>query len=175
MAATPKPLDRRTLRPAAFLGRSVVIGLDQGDPRLTTDLAPAIARLNAADHFVFFITNEPSVAAGAITQDAMEKRHVRLRLELLELGARIDDLRTCPYHPDATVAAYKRESDWRIPKPGMILDLMRFWPVDLERSFVMGTDADMQAARTAQIAGHRFEGGDLLAFVEDVLGHENPR
>jgi D-glycero-D-manno-heptose 1,7-bisphosphate phosphatase len=176
----PQTLDRRTLRPAAFLNRLGVLNQDGGSiesyDRIhwAANAAATVRRLNDAGNFVFVITNEPGVANASITEEEMEKLHVRLRLELLQQGARIDDLRACPYHPQATSAAYKRDSDWRIPKPGMILDLMRYWPIDLERSFVIGNDMDMQAAQAGQIAGYLFEGGDLLAFVESILRNEKP-
>jgi D-glycero-D-manno-heptose 1,7-bisphosphate phosphatase len=52
----------------------------------------------------------------------------------------------------------------------MIHDLMEHWPVCREGSFVIGDRAsDIEAAKAAGLPGFLFAGGDLDAFVADVM------
>ncbi len=63
-----------------------------------------------------------------------------------------------------------RIPEWRKPKPGMILDLMRVWPVETKGSFLVGDkDTDLRAATAVGIRGCLFSGGDLSTFVEQCL------
>ncbi len=92
--------------------------------------------------------------------------------QLRGAGARFDDIRYCPHHPEGKVEAYARACDCRKPKAGMILDLMRNWPVIREGSLVVGnSDDDMQAARGAGLHGIRYDGGNL----DELLAANLPR
>ena len=52
----------------------------------------------------------------------------------------------------------------------MIHDLMAHWPVRLQGSFVVGDrDSDIEAATAAGLPGFLFAGGDLDAFVAEVM------
>jgi D-glycero-D-manno-heptose 1,7-bisphosphate phosphatase len=55
----------------------------------------------------------------------------------------------------------------------MIVDLMDHWPVRHEGSFVIGDrKTDIEAANAVRLPGYLFAGGDLDAFVADILEHQ---
>jgi len=169
-------IPQRRRRPALFLDRDGVINSDDGyigsvDRFAWIDGArEAIHRANRLGYYVFVVTNQSGIARGYFTEEDYRSVKDHVRAGLAEIGAHIDDERYCPFHEDGVVDAYRRESDLRKPHPGMLVELMRRWPVDLSRSLMVGDkESDLAAATAAGIRGHLFSGGNLDAFLEPLL------
>ena len=85
-------------------------------------------------------TNQSGVARGMFTEENVHAVNARLDELLLDQNpaAVIDRHEYCPFHPEAVVEAYRKESDLRKPKPGMILQAAQRLALDLSRSWVIG-------------------------------------
>ena len=155
-------------RPAVFFDRDGTVNADKGYTHRPDDLiflpgaVAAVKRVNDLGWYAFLVTNQSGVARGYFTETDVQVFHTHMQDQLRTAGARFDDIRYCPHHPEGKVEAYARACDCRKPKAGMILDLMRKWPVIREGSLVVGnSDSDMQAARGAGLRAIRYDGGNL--------------
>lgn len=166
-------------RPAVFLAREGVLNVDTGYPhrpdqiKWTEGAHEAVKLFNDSGYFVFVVTNQPGIAHGLYEEETVRSLHRWMNAELIKNGAHIDDWRYCPFHPDAALSAYRAPHPWRKPCAGMLLDLMKHWPIDDTRSFLIGErETDLKAARYARLPGYLFQGGSLADFAADCLaGH----
>lgn len=163
-------------RPAVFFDRDGTLNHDGGYTHRVEDLVwmpqarEAIAHINERGYFVFVVTNQAGIARGYYDDGAVTAFHGAMQASLASVGGHVDAFEWCPHHPEAAIAAYRRDCSRRKPGPGMLLDLMAAWPVDTERSFLIGnSSADMEAARAAGLRALRYEGGSLVDIVAQLL------
>jgi D-glycero-D-manno-heptose 1,7-bisphosphate phosphatase len=163
-------------RPALFLDRDGVLNQDHGyvGRRAQWDWTPgaldAVKLATDNGWHVFVVTNQSGVARGLYTEADVKTLMAWMEDEVRRHGGTIDDTRYCPFHPDGTVPAYRRDSDWRKPGPGMILNLITDWELNPQHCVLIGDqDTDMTAAAAARIAGTMFDGVNLRHTVAGIL------
>jgi len=140
-------------RRAAFLDRDGVLNaavVREGKPYppasaaevvILPGVAEALCRLKAAGYLIIVVSNQPDVARGTTTREAVEAINARLAAELP-----IDEFRTC-YHDAADNCPCRK------PKPGMLLAAAREHDLDLFACFMAGDRwRDVEAGRNAGCA-----------------------
>lgn len=159
-------------RPALFLDRDGVLNHDDNYVgtverlRWMEGAAEAVRAANDAGAYVFVVTNQAGVARGYYQEEDVRALHRWMADALRSKGAHIDDWRYCPFHPEATLPEYRQAHPFRKPEPGMLLDLMAHWPVDLKRSLMVGDQpSDMAAAAAAGVASLKFSAGNLAQAI----------
>ena len=180
-AAAQSEIPAQLHRPAVFFDRDGVLNLDLVHVgsidrfHWIEGAIGAIRTLNDRGYLVFVVTNQAGVAKGLYQEKDVVALHAHMQEELAAHGAHIDDFRYCPYHADATVPAYRRESPMRKPSPGMLLDLLDNWRVDVSKSFLIGDkESDIAAAEAAGMPGYLYKAGDLNEFLRDRPGLMKP-
>jgi len=135
---------------AVFLDRDGVINqaiLIDGKPTspmtlkeliIRDDAFDALTRLKRAHYLLIVVTNQPDVARQKISKQLIEQFHTHLRSKLP-----IDQIFVC-YHDDSD------HCDCRKPKPGLLLQAVKPYHIDLSASFMIGDRwRDVQAGKKA--------------------------
>jgi D,D-heptose 1,7-bisphosphate phosphatase len=164
-------------QPAVFLDRDGTLNDDIGYVYRIADFhwlpgaLNAVRRLNESGYYVFIVTNQSGVARGLYDETAIRDLHDWMNKELRAAGAHIDDIRYCPHHPQASIAAYRTTCSCRKPAAGMLLDLMNVWPVIRDTSIMIGDrESDAAAGSAAGIASAIVPPGGLESYVDQLLG-----
>jgi D,D-heptose 1,7-bisphosphate phosphatase len=173
LAQTAIPQRRR--RGAVFFDRDGTLNADPGyilqpDKLLFLPGAiRAVKRVNDVGYYAFLVTNQAGVAKGHFKESDVISFNANLQRRLRASGAHFDDVRYCPDHPEGLIERYRRDSEWRKPAPGMLLDLMHAWPIVREESLMVGDkESDVLAAEAAGVRGVLFGGGDLDKLLGSI-------
>ncbi|MBI4790447.1 MAG: HAD family hydrolase [Chloroflexi bacterium] len=139
------------MRRAVFLDRDGVINraiVRDGKPyppsnvdelEIVPGAADALARLRDAGYHLVVVTNQPDVARGTRTKQAVEEIHEAL----VKSGLAVDAFKVC-YHDDID------QCNCRKPAPGLLLTTAQEEGIDLTGSFMVGDRwRDVEAGQRA--------------------------
>lgn len=162
---------------ALLLDRDGVINVDHGFVGTIDrfEFRPGIFDLiRAAEDFGYrsvVITNQSGIGRGLYSEGEFQRLSAWMIATAGRHGAVIADVFHCPYHPLAEQEPFRRDSFWRKPNPGMILEARDRLGLDLARSIFVGDrPSDMRAARAAEV-GTRI----LISETQDVVDDATDR
>ncbi len=142
---------------AIFLDRDGTIIEDPGyinnpeQVKLLAGSTEALIELKELGYKLIVVSNQSGVARGIVSERTLKEIHERLNELLAEKQASLDAIYYCPYHPEGSVARYRKESEWRKPNPGMLLAAAQQFDIDLENSWMIGNSGrDIEAGRRAE-------------------------
>lgn len=148
------------MRRAVFLDRDGTLNEEMGyinhlsRLRLLPGAAQAVRLLNEAGWPAVVVSNQSGVARGYFPPRLLFEVEARLTAELAEEGARLEAFYYCLHHPQAALAAYRRECECRKPRPGLLLEAARELGLDLARSWLIGDRLlDIETAHQAGAKG----------------------
>jgi D-glycero-D-manno-heptose 1,7-bisphosphate phosphatase len=140
-------------RRALLLDRDGVVNIDHGyvgkreQFEFMPGLFPFLRAVQDRGFRLAVITNQSGVARGFYTRQDYEKLTAWMRGELAKESIAIDHVFACFECEDGTDPAYSRQSFWRKPNPGMVLEAVQRMRLDPARSAFLGDHIrDMQAA-----------------------------
>lgn len=161
-------------RPAVFLDRDGVVNraiVRDGKPfspmqvcefRVLPGVVETCDRLAAAGLPIVVVTNQPEVARGRLSIDALDDMHAELWRSLP-----ITEIIVCP-HDNKDMCSCRK------PLPGMILDAAQRHNIDLSRSVMVGDRAsDIRAGKAAGCMTIRIGSGYRDEDEVTADGHAN--
>lgn len=161
---------------AVFFDRDGTLNVDANylhrieDFRWLGDAVDAIKYVNEKGILAIVATNQSGVARGFFPESDVKKIHDYMNEELKKYGAHIDGFYYCPHHPNAEIAAYRKDCDCRKPKAGLLYRAAKDFGIDLSRSVMIGDmERDALCGENAGAKGVVYDGGSLLELVKKFV------
>lgn len=150
--------------PALFLDRDGVINIDHAyvyrkeDFEFVDGIFELVAAAKKAGYLIVVVTNQAGIGRGYYTAADFYELMNWVREQFAARNGCIDGVYFCPDHPEYGLGEYRRESKFRKPAPGMLLQAANELDIDLETSILVGDKvSDVEAGKAAGV-------GTLLYF-----------
>ncbi|MFV0269293.1 MAG: D-glycero-alpha-D-manno-heptose-1,7-bisphosphate 7-phosphatase [Draconibacterium sp.] len=144
-------MQEKTKRKALFLDRDGTINIDKDylfrieDFEFQPGIFDLIRSYSDQDYLIFIITNQSGIARGYYTENDYFQLTQWMTEQLRTNGIHVEKVYHCSHHPEITGSCTCRK-----PKPGLIVQALKEYPVDPERSVLIGDkERDILAGQNA--------------------------
>ena len=145
-------------KPAVFLDRDGVINYDYGyisnfkQFKFRPGVIKGLQYLRKQNFKIFIVTNQSGIARGLFTETDLKLFHSKLKKKLLLKKIKIDEIKYSPFHPKGIIKKYAKNHKSRKPGNLMIRQLLKKWPINLKKSFMIGDRlSDKKCAKRSKL------------------------
>jgi D-glycero-D-manno-heptose 1,7-bisphosphate phosphatase len=146
------------LKKALFLDRDGTINIDKycvhkiNDFQFIDGVFETLCEIQKRGYLLIIVTNQSGIGRGMYSEEDFLILSDWMNAEFLKHDVTINGLYYSPYHPDLAKAEFKKHTNCRKPRPGMILKATNDYSIDLSRSFLVGDkETDIMAGINAGI------------------------
>jgi D,D-heptose 1,7-bisphosphate phosphatase len=147
-----------TTKPAVFFDRDGVINYNYGHVfkfknfKFKPGIIKTFKFLSKKNIYIFIVTNQAGIAKGLYTIKDFHILHKKIKEYLANKKIFINDVKFCPFHPQATIKKYKKISNYRKPGNLMIEEIFFDWNILRTKSFMIGDSvSDKLAAKKSKL------------------------
>ncbi|MGL4977238.1 MAG: D-glycero-beta-D-manno-heptose 1,7-bisphosphate 7-phosphatase [Cetobacterium sp.] len=144
------------MKKVIFLDRDGTINVEKSylhkweDFEFEKNVIEGLKELKKMGYEFIVVTNQSGIARGYYSEDDLKALNSEMVKELKKYDIDILECYYCPHHPDKGLEQYRKECDCRKPNPGMLLEGIKKYSVDIKNSFMIGDKkSDLEAGKKA--------------------------
>ncbi|MGL4509917.1 D-glycero-beta-D-manno-heptose 1,7-bisphosphate 7-phosphatase [Cetobacterium sp.] len=144
------------MRKVIFLDRDGTINVEKSylhkweDFEFEKNAIEGLKELKNLGYEFIVVTNQSGIGRGYYTEEDLVTLNNQMIEKLKEFGIEILECFYCPHHPEKGIGKYKVDCNCRKPNPGMLLEGIKKYNVDIENSFMIGDKkGDLEAGKKA--------------------------
>lgn len=144
------------MRKVIFLDRDGTINVEKSylhkweDFEFEKNAIEGLKKLKNLGYEFIVVTNQSGIGRGYYTEEDLVTLNNQMTEKLKEFGIEILECFYCPHHPEKGIGKYKVDCNCRKPNPGMLLEGIKKYNVDIENSFMIGDKkGDLEAGKKA--------------------------
>ncbi|MCQ8211985.1 D-glycero-beta-D-manno-heptose 1,7-bisphosphate 7-phosphatase [Cetobacterium somerae] len=144
------------MRKVIFLDRDGTINIEKSylhkweDFEFEKNAIEGLKKLKKLGYEFIVVTNQSGIGRGYYTEDDLIALNNEMMKKLKEYGIEILECFYCPHHKEKGIGKYKVDCDCRKPSPGMLLEGIKKYNVDINNSYMIGDKkGDLEAGEKA--------------------------
>lgn len=166
------------MRKVIFLDRDGTINVEKSylykweDFEFEKNAIEGLKELKNLGYEFIVVTNQSGIGRGYYSEEDLVALNNQMTQKLKEFGIEILECFYCPHHPEKGIGKYKVDCNCRKPNPGMLLEGIKKYDVDIENSFMIGDKkGDLEAGKKASLKSILVLTGYGKKIEEEVKGN----